>query len=117
MDVSRGLRPSGLLGPAQGQGESAFRGCGNNIAPAGSDRNQHPAISDTAHCHFLLRRRTTGSGVSVLWLGIRAATVEGGRTPATRRVDNLSSVVVRTKRDTVQSRQKLIRVDIPGLCV
>src|SRR6266850_2535778 len=114
MDVPRGLRPSRLLGLAQGQGESTFCNAGNLLAAACSCRHQHVAISDTARCHFLLRQCTAGSGVPVLWVEIRAATVEVGRTPTARGVDSLSSVVVRTKRDTMQSSQNVIPVQTPG---
>src|SRR5882724_4028272 len=110
MDVQRGLRPSRLLGLAQGQGQSSFRNAGNPLAPGGSGRNHHRATSDTPCCHFLLRRSTAESGVPVLWVGIRAATVEAGRPPTACGVDNLSSVVVRTKRDTMQSSQSVIHV-------
>src|SRR6266404_6647963 len=109
MDVPRGLRPSKLLGLAQGQGASSFRDSGNLLAAACSCRHQHGAISDTARCHFLLRQCTARSGVPVLWVEIRAATVEVGRTPTAGGVDSLSSIVVRAKRDIVQSDQKLIR--------
>src|SRR5712671_5623978 len=97
MDVPRGLRPSRLLGLAQGQGESSFRNAGNPVAPGGSDRNHHRATSDTLRCHFLLRQCTAGSGVPVFWVEIRAATVKVGRTPIARGVDSLSPVVVRTR--------------------
>src|SRR5882762_3729133 len=83
MDVPRRLRPSRLLGFAQGHGASSY----------------------TARCHFLLRQCTAGSGVPVLWVEIRTATVEVGRTPTARGVDSLSPVVVRTSRNTMQSRQ------------
>src|SRR5882757_6125778 len=107
MDVPRGLRPSRLLGLAQGQGESTFCNAGNLVATACSCRHQHGAISDTARRHFLLRQRTAGSGVPVLWVEIRAATVEVVRTPTARGVDSLSSVVVRPKRKTMQSSQNV----------
>src|SRR5258708_33645481 len=110
MDVPRRLRPSRLHGFAQGQGASSFRDSGNLLAAACCCRHQHGATSDTARCHFLLRQCTAGSGVPVLWIEIRAATVEVGRTPTARGVDNLSSVVVRTKRDTVQSSRNVIYV-------
>src|SRR6266853_906636 len=110
VDVPRRLRPSGLLGLAQGQCESSFRDAGNPVAPAGSGRNLHRAISDAARCHVLLRRSTAEFRVSVLWVGIRASAVAGSGTPTARGVDSLSSVVVRTKRDTVQSRREVIHV-------
>ena len=110
MDVPRRLRPSRLLGFAQGQSENSFHGAGNPVAAADSGRNQLRAISDTARCYFLLRERTAGSGVPVLWIEIRTATVEVGRTPTARGVDSLSSVVVRTGRDTVQSGRNVIYV-------
>src|SRR6266403_2047711 len=117
MDVPRGLRPSRLLGLAQGQGQSSFRNAGNPLAPGGSGRNHHRATSDTPRCHFLLRRSTAESGVPVLWVGICAATVEVGRTPTACGVDSLSSVVVRTKRNTVQSGQNVIHVQTPGQAI
>src|SRR6266481_2514597 len=103
MDVPRGLRPSRLSGLAEGQGASSFRNAGNLVATGCSCRHQHGAISDTARCHVLLRRSTAESRVPVLWVRIGTAAVAGGRTPPARGVDSLSSVVVRTKRDTVQS--------------
>src|SRR2546427_11402787 len=83
MDVPRGLRPSRLLGLAQGQGTSSFRNAGNLVAAACSCRHQHAAISDRARCHLLLRRSTVGSGVPVLWVELRASAVAGDRTATT----------------------------------
>src|SRR5712671_2215293 len=117
MDVPRGLRPSRLLGLAQGQGESSFHDAGNPLATCGTGRNHHRATSDTPRCHFLLRRSTAESRVPVLWVGIRAATVEVGRPPTARGVDSLSSVLVGTKRDTVQSGQNVIHVQTPGQAI
>src|SRR5258706_2799334 len=117
VDVPRGLRRSGLLGLAQGQAESSFHDAGNPLAPGGSGRNHHRATSDTPRCRFLLRRSTAESGVPVLWVGIRGATVEVGRPPTARGVDSLSSVVVRTKRDTMQSSRNVIRVQTPGQAI
>ena len=117
MDVPRGLRPSRLFGLAQRQCENSFRDAGNPVAAACSCRHQHGATSDTPRCHFLLRRRTAESGVPVLWVGICAATVEVGRPPTARGVDSLSSVVVRTKRDTMQSGQNVIYVQTPGQAI
>src|SRR5882724_3362159 len=113
MDVPRRLRPGRLLGLAQGQGESSFRDAGNPVAAACCCRHQHRAISGAARCHFLLRQRTVGSRVFVLWIGIRASAVADGRTPIARGVDSLPSIVFRTKRDAVQSEQKLIRFRLP----
>src|SRR5882724_8571347 len=115
VDVPRRLRPSRLSGLAQRQCENSFRDAGNPVAPAGSSCNQHRAISDKARFHFLLRRSTAESRVPVLWVGIRTAAVAGCRTPTTRGIDSLSSVVVHTKRDVVQSGQKLIRFRLPSI--
>ena len=51
-----------------------------------------------------------GLGFLYFGLKLRAATVEVGRTPTARGVDSLPSVVVRAKRDTVQSGQNVIHV-------
>ena len=117
VDVPRGLRPSRLLGLAQGQGKSSFRNAGNPLAPGGPGRSHHRSTSDTPRCHFLLRRNIAESGVPVLWVGICAATVEVGRPPTAWGVDSLSSVVVRTKRDTMKSSQNVIHVQTPGQAI
>src|ERR1700693_4637031 len=114
MDVPRRLRPVRLFGSAQGECESSFRDSGNPVAPAGAGRHQHRAISDTPRCHVLLRRSTAGSRIPVRWVGIRASAFAGGRTPTARGVDSLSSVIVRTKRDTMQSSQNAIHVQTSG---
>src|SRR5579864_1793767 len=108
MDVPRRLRPSRLLGSPQGENESSFRHFGNRFAADCACRMQHRAISDAARRHFLLRRSTTESRVPVLRGGIRASAIAGGRSPTAGGVHSLSSIVVRTKRDTVQSRQILM---------
>src|SRR5690349_13686439 len=82
MDVSRGLRPSRLLGLAERQDQNPFSDAANIAAPLGSRRNQHGATSDAARGHFLLCRNAAGSRVPVLWGGIRFSAVAGGRTPA-----------------------------------
>ena len=68
----------------------------------------------TAHCRFLLRWSIVGSRVPVLWVGICTAAVANGRTATPRGVDSLSSVVVRTKRDTLQSGQNVVHLQTPG---
>src|SRR5579864_7273340 len=108
MDVPRRLRPSRLFGSPQGENEGSFRHFGNRFAADCACRMQHRAISDAARRHFLLRRSTTESRVPVLRGGIRASAIAGGRSPTAGGVHSLSSIVVRTKRDTVQSRQILM---------
>src|SRR5882672_5189143 len=109
MDVPRRLRPSGLPGPAQGQCESSIHDTGNLVAPACPCHRQHGAIPGPARCHVLLRGGPPESRVPVLWVGIRTAAITGDCTATSRGVDTLSSIVARTKRDVVQSGQKLIR--------
>ena len=83
----------------KGNARIPFVTAGNPVAPPGSGRHQHCAISDTARCHCLLHGSTAESRVPVLRVGIRIATIAGGRTATARRVDRLPSVVFRTKRD------------------
>ena len=107
MDVPRRLRPRRLFDSAEGQGESSFRDFGNSIAAPCSRRHQHHAISDTARGDFSLGSGSSGNRIHVLRMGIRVRAFESCCTPTAHGLDCLSSTVVRTNRDVMQSGQMI----------
>jgi hypothetical protein len=92
---------------APGQCESSFRDAGNAIAALCSRGHQHHAISDTARGDFSLCSSSSGNRVHVFRMGIRIRASENCCTPAADRLDSLSSIAARTKRDLVQSGQMI----------
>jgi hypothetical protein len=112
MDVPRRLRPRGLFCSAQWKCESSLRDVGNCVAAPCSHRRQLYSTSDAARDDFLLCSGCSGNRVRVLRMGIRVRAFEGCRTPTPDGIDRLSSTVVRTKRDVVQSGQMIQHPDL-----
>ena len=115
MDVPRRLRPRRLLDSAEGQRESSFRDFRNSVAARCSRRNQPYAISDAPRDDFSLCRGSSGNRIHVLRMEIRVRAFESCRTPSADGLDCLSSTVVRTERDVMQSGQMIQRSHLaPG---
>jgi hypothetical protein len=114
MDVPRRLRPRGLSGSAEGQCESTLRDFRNSTAAPCSRGPQHHAIANTARGGLLLCSGSSGNRIHILRMGIRVRAFERCCTPAAHGVDCLSSTVVRTKRDVLQSGQMIRCPDVPA---